>query len=129
MHSSNPYLSDKKFHIKYIFVQESVYHLQVIEPLLGNIVCVIPQLLHGGELLSQEDWGLGHFGQLLSPRDDVDDLLLLFVNLVHDLHVLLDDLLSLGDGAGEDLPGRLAKLLGGELHEGDKIVCVLLKII
>lgn len=125
MHSSNQYLSDKMFHMKIYFVLESVCHLQVIEPLLGYVVGVVPQLLHGGELLTQEDRGLGHFGQLLSSGDDVDDLLLLFVDLVHDLHVLLDDLLSLGHGAGEDLPGRLPKLLGGELHEWDKIVCVL----
>ena len=125
MHSNNQYLSDKMFQMKINFVHESVCHLQVIEPLLGYVVGVVPQLLHSGELLTQEDGGLGHFGQLLSPGDDVDDLLLLFVDLVHDLHVLLDDLLSLGHGAGEDLPGRLSKLLGGELHEWDKIVCVL----
>ena len=103
-------------------------HLQVIEPLLGHVVGVVPQLLHGGELLTQEDGGLGHFGQLLSPGDDVDDLLLLFVDLVHHLHVLLNDLLSLGDGAREDLPGGLAKLLGGELHQRDEVVSVLHKV-
>ena len=127
MHSSNQYLSDKIFHLKNKISPNitKTSHLQVIKPLLGDVVSVIPQLLHGGELLPQEDGGLGLLCQLLSSGDDVDDLLLLFVDLVHHLHVLLNDLLSLGNGAREDLLGGLAKLLGGELHQRDEVISVL----
>ena len=126
MYSSNQYLSDKIFQLKNKISPKTEFsYLQVIEPLLGDVIGVIPQLLHGGELLTQEDGGLGHLCQLLSSGDDVEDLLLLFVDLVHHLHVLLDDLLSLRDGAREDLPGCLAELLGGELHQGDKVISVL----
>ena len=68
---------------------------------------------------------LWHALQFLSLGNDGLDVVLLFVDLVHHLHVLLNDLLSLGDGAREDLPGGLAKLLGGELHQRDEVISVL----
>ena len=96
MHSSNQYLSDKIFHLKNKISPNitKTSHLQVIKPLLGDVVGVIPQLLHGSELLPQEDGGLGLLCQLLSSGDDVDDLLLLFVDLVHHLQSKLDQVVK-----------------------------------
>ena len=130
MCSSNQHLSRDREHVtvtadSWLLTATTSTHLEVIQTLLGDVVGVAPKLLHGGEFLPEECGSLGHLRQLLAPGDDVDDVLLLLVHLVHDLHVLLNDLLSLGHGAGEDIPGGLSKLLGGELHQGHEIIRVL----